>query len=674
MERNFRINPVGLKGNEINERMKQLMGVTPINESLSRSTVELTKIGPDGKAYGIVRENHEYYIKVSDKTSNLTVEDFKYIGGLQNKKSEAYPSYAKATKHLNLKFNSICESFDIVNTFNVFVDDNLLSEGAAKEATKHITDAKGKELGGKVKEEGGDNLAEKKVIDELEEVTLTEDELAIDAMLKESDEEDLDESAQGEVGLYAHEKHKEEKLKGNKDKVDANKNGKIDGEDFKLLKKGKTNENIDDQMSTDELMDKLENMSAKELLQMLGDAGRDLKNVIASKLSTGMDRARDYFDRQYPDVDEAEQFHDLTGDGDVTSADILKGRGVDLDEEMSLEEIQEAIADLKKKTLSEAKKYKLKLDKPASEAPIAPAPAPAEPTTEPADEAGFGDFGGNEMPAEEPMDDMSAEAPSNDMPDFEKEPFDAGVDANEESDPKKFIEQLSGKLGQSLRQYTKDQGQPDFELEKFAINSVISASHTAEMDEEDRNDIIKKIEKSGEDETQDFGDDNQAGADAGDDSFGGPDNGAGASDEFDFSSGDAPVQEGKFMLDKAKKLSIFAPEGSEEAKFKHINEDGEKRKYPACRPTPSACGTRGKGKKWGKKSTSEGLNISENFSIFNKNYLKMRLQETFNHEEPLVLPAEPKTKPKESPMIQPSRRNKPFLPERETQPDPKAEN
>ena len=400
MERNFRINPVGLKGKEINERMKQLMGVTPINEGLSRSTVELTKIGPDGKAYGIVRENHEYYIKVSDKTSNLTVEDFKYIGGLQNKKSEAYPSYAKATKHLNLKFNSICESFDIVNTFNVFVDDNLLSEGAAKEATKHITDAKGKELGGKVKEEGGDNLAEKKAIDELEEVTLTEDELAIDAMLNESDEEDLDESAQGEVGAYAHEKSKKkdkekeedekdldeaesknnpwaictasvgredkekyeacvrdvkkqkgvkEELKGGQHKIDANKNGKIDGEDFKLLKKGKTNENIDDQMSTDELMDKLDNMSAKELLQLLGDAGRDLKNVIARKLSTGMDRARDFFDKQYPDVDEAKEFPDLTGDGKVTRADILKGRGVDLDEAMTLEEIQEAIADLKKK-------------------------------------------------------------------------------------------------------------------------------------------------------------------------------------------------------------------------------------------------------------------------------------------------------------------------------------
>ena len=98
-----------------------------------------------------------------------------------------------------------------------------------------------------------------------------------------------------------------------------------------------------------ELMDKLDNMSASELIQMLGDAGRDLKGYIANKLSTGMDKARDYFDRQYPDVDEAKQFPDLTGDGEVTRADILKGRGVDLNEALTLEEIKEAIADLKKK-------------------------------------------------------------------------------------------------------------------------------------------------------------------------------------------------------------------------------------------------------------------------------------------------------------------------------------
>lgn len=35
--------------------------------------------------------------------------------------------------------------------------------------------------------------------------------------------------------------------------------------------------------------------------------------------------------------------------------------------------------------------------------------------------------------------------------------------------------------------------------------------------------------------------------------------------------------------------------------------DGEKRKkYPACRPTPSACKERGKGKSWGKKAKKRG--------------------------------------------------------------------
>jgi len=167
------------------------------------------------------------------------------------------------------------------------------------------------------------------------------------------------------------------------------------------------------------------------------------------------------------------------------------------------------------------------------------------------------------MPAEEPMGDIPAEEPANDMP-FEKEPFDAGVKADEETDPKKFIEQLSGKLGQSLRQYTKEQGQPDFELEKFAINSVISATNTADMDEEDKNDIIKKINSAGKDDTEDFGDDSQNNPDDGDSSFDGPDNGNDGSGDVNFSPNEEPIKEGDFMLEKVKKLSIFAHEGSEE--------------------------------------------------------------------------------------------------------------
>ena len=98
---------------------------------------------------------------------------------------------------------------------------------------------------------------------------------------------------------------------------------------------------------------------------------------------------------------------------------------------------------------------------------------------------------------EDGTDVNTAQAPSNDKP-FDDEPFDAGVEADENSDPKKYIEQLTGKLGQSLRKYEDEQGSPDFELEKFAINSLLSATHTAKMNPEDQKDIIKKVKSSGQ--------------------------------------------------------------------------------------------------------------------------------------------------------------------------------
>lgn len=124
------ISPVGLKGNQILERQLSLMGIQPINENENKknSAVELTKIGPDGNAYAIVRENHEYYIKRTNKTTGLVLEDFKYIGGLQNKKEESYPSYARAIKQLNFKFKSLAEAFNQGGDINVFEDDNLLKE------------------------------------------------------------------------------------------------------------------------------------------------------------------------------------------------------------------------------------------------------------------------------------------------------------------------------------------------------------------------------------------------------------------------------------------------------------------------------------------------------------------------------------------------------------------
>ena len=52
-------------------------------------------------------------------------------------------------------------------------------------------------------------------------------------------------------------------------------------------------------------------------------------------------------------------------------------------------------------------------------------------------------------------------------------------------------------------------------------------------------------------------------------------------------------------------------------------QDGEKRKYPACRPTPASCGTRGKGKKWGKKSNNENENKNEMKDLITKKLHEM---------------------------------------------------
>lgn len=170
----MKITPVGLKGNEVNERIKELMGVMPINENLSNSVVELTKVGPDGHVYAIVRENHRYYIKTTDKATDILAEDFKYMGGLQNKSSESYPSYAKAIKHLNIKFNSLAEAYGVSGTINVFENDNAFSAGFSQH--------KGSGFSNEGNMENSDPLVTEEPVEESVDEELSEDEKAIDEM------------------------------------------------------------------------------------------------------------------------------------------------------------------------------------------------------------------------------------------------------------------------------------------------------------------------------------------------------------------------------------------------------------------------------------------------------------------------------------------------------------
>ena len=125
------INPKTLKGQDKLNRMLDLMGkMNTLNESKSYSELELIKKGPNGVVYGIIRENHDYFIKTSNKTSGrFLAEDFSYIGGLQNKYDERYKSYAEAIKHLNMKFDMLNESYGIENNTNIFESDGVAFGG-----------------------------------------------------------------------------------------------------------------------------------------------------------------------------------------------------------------------------------------------------------------------------------------------------------------------------------------------------------------------------------------------------------------------------------------------------------------------------------------------------------------------------------------------------------------
>lgn len=204
--KNLNIRPTGRKGNETMNRIKELMNITPIKEGVDRSVVELAKLGPDGKAYGIVKENSEYFIKVSDKTSNLVAEDFNYIGGLMNKKSQAYTSYSEATKQLNMKFINLAESnedkvFNILRTDNILLRESVNNDGKGTKEDKETSGdnvASGKKIGvddfEKAKADGTKDgnkgsHAEKHV---MEDVAMTEDESYIDEMLDPVGKEDKD--------------------------------------------------------------------------------------------------------------------------------------------------------------------------------------------------------------------------------------------------------------------------------------------------------------------------------------------------------------------------------------------------------------------------------------------------------------------------------------------------
>ena len=115
------------------KRMKTLMNYG-INESKKPeySSVEYGKVAADGKLYGIVREGASYYIKVAkDAKGGLVAENFDYIGGFRNRKSNQFDGFASAQRFFCEKLQCINESIDNVK-------DRVIAESWDLDAKKEV--------------------------------------------------------------------------------------------------------------------------------------------------------------------------------------------------------------------------------------------------------------------------------------------------------------------------------------------------------------------------------------------------------------------------------------------------------------------------------------------------------------------------------------------------------
>jgi hypothetical protein len=131
-------------------------------------------------------------------------------------------------------------------------------------------------------------------------------------------------------------------------------------------------------------------------------------------------------------------------------------------------------------------------------------PIPAEgPMAAPNQMGQTGDFGESGLEGA-PMDPNAQMGDGGANSQFDTN-FDAGVEADEETDPKHYIQQLTGKLSQSLNSFNNEQG-PDAGLSKYVASMIITAA-CKNLDDKAKKELIEKINSaSSDDENLDDGD------------------------------------------------------------------------------------------------------------------------------------------------------------------------
>lgn len=118
------------------ERMRNLAQVnkSSLKESQNRTLGTLidSKRADNGVAYGIIKEQHKYYIKKGGLNENLNVSDFAYIGGLSNITDYQYNKLSEAEKQMNMLLKSINEG----------ISSKIDKNGSKKNSKKVLTEDK----------------------------------------------------------------------------------------------------------------------------------------------------------------------------------------------------------------------------------------------------------------------------------------------------------------------------------------------------------------------------------------------------------------------------------------------------------------------------------------------------------------------------------------------------
>lgn len=129
------------------ERLRTLSNIDSkkINESKNRTLGTLVdyKRTNGGIAYGIVKENHNYYIKKGGLKKDLDVADFTYINGLANITNYQYNKLSEAEKNMNLLIQSLNEVENIKMNANggknIILENDISKE--IKQAEDKLSDA-----------------------------------------------------------------------------------------------------------------------------------------------------------------------------------------------------------------------------------------------------------------------------------------------------------------------------------------------------------------------------------------------------------------------------------------------------------------------------------------------------------------------------------------------------